>query len=133
MVRYGQVFPDRVLQTIASSPQDVNYIPAVNSTATCNSPLGMTSPSTISPSCHVVDHSDSDSGCSATDDELCDITNKMAATADSSRPTDFHAHKTSPCCTSSNCNCSCSGDVEVMFTMDSHKDIDLDIDMIENN
>lgn len=73
----GLIFPDRVLQTIASSPQDA--VPVGGSSVSSDNPDSSsvtmlssppTSPIRLPPSSA---DDDSDSGCSTTDDELCQV------------------------------------------------------------
>lgn len=136
MARYGQILPERVLQTIASSPQDMNYTSTVTGNSRGSSPPAMPPPPLpVTPPCRV-DTADSDSGCSTTDDELCDITNKIAATAGLlPTPIGVCSHKVSPNCSTSKCACSYTSDSELdaMFAMDPNPETELDLDMIENN
>ncbi|XP_067932488.1 protein FAM53A-like [Watersipora subatra] len=136
VARYGQIFPERVLQTIASSPQDINYISAVESN-TWDSSTRMTPPAIASPiqTTEVPGVNDSDSGCSTTDDELCDITNKMSAVVDSLPTHNGFCTPLSPNHSTNPSVCSCSDDAELggMFAMESAPNTELDLDMIENN
>lgn len=77
---------------------------------------------------------DSDSGCSTTDEELCDITNKMVADP-IAKPHKSCNHKASPSSASSGCACLFPDDSEhsIMFDMEANQESELDIDMIENN
>lgn len=129
-----------MLQTIASSPQDTNYISAMASPTSS----GM-SPSLLvkTPPFHHADsvgsgEADNDSGCSTTDDELCDITNRMSSSSTPASDNTCH-HRGLPTADSaagnprSACLCPGESDLDIMFAMDPNQDPELDIDMIENN
>lgn len=148
MARYGPI-----LQTIASSPQDINYISTLTSSNSSSNPASTsTSPPTLTNSAKeptkfslpVVDSlmdrgEDSDSGCSTTDEELCDITNKMTeprGVSDSlSVSTAVCNHKMSPSSASSGCACQFDEDSghNFMFPMEPTHDSEIDLDEIENN
>ena len=88
---------------------------------------------------------ESDSGCSTTDEELCDITNKMnsvGARGDHSDSLSVAAsavttcsHKMSASSASSGCACLCDDDSNhnIMFVMEPTQDSEIDLDEIENN
>ena len=160
MARYGPI-----LQTIASSPQDMTYISTVtsssNGTAATSPPklvtpteLSSASPPKFSTTVALMTGMDSslmdrgeesDSGCSTTDEELCDITNKMnsvGARGDHSDSLSVAAsavttcsHKMSASSASSGCACLCDDDSNhnIMFVMEPTQDSEIDLDEIENN
>jgi len=76
---------------------------------------------------------DSDSGCSTTDDELCDITNKMVPTVQSKSHSCSHTGSQNR--DLEGCGCLGASDTEqdVIFAMEPNQDSELDLDMIENN
>lgn len=117
--RFGLAYPERMLQTIASSPQDVAHIAAATAMAGTASISPLHDDNKANAAVTVSDAA-SDSGCSTTDEELCDITDKMS---DRASPQDYNSpYEQQPIGS------------EDIFCMDSMENCsELDLDMIENN
>lgn len=86
---------------------------------------------------------ESDSGCSTTDEELCDITNKMNTTTARGDHSDSLSVTAATCnhkvshSSGSSSGCPCTFDDDsghnIMFVMEPTQDSELDLDEIENN
>lgn len=115
--KFGKVFQDRVLQTIASSPQDSSLSTSPQMLAHLDGSHQEEGGANLSTIASLTDP-DSDSGCSTSDDDC-----------DTMKPSGENSRSGSTGYTNDgSCDCDYKDAAAVMFPMES-----IDLDMIEND